>query len=102
MTSYNYLIKKYIELNLLDGFGNKIDYKNNWDPFIYPDNGYIPPCSICKNAYDAYNEYINTENLNSSNNEIVWNHHMSGCLWSEFYQDKIKTISQNIKFVKNK
>lgn len=101
MTTYNYLVKKYTELNLLDSFGNKIDHKNTWDPFIYPDNGYIPPCSICKNVCD---EYINTEKVNpkSSNNEIIWIHHMCGCLWSEFYQDKIKTLNQNIKFVKNK
>lgn len=93
--SYQYLIKKYIDYNLLDKDGNKtINNKNVWDPFIYPDNGYIPQCSICKNVYDNYiKQHENGEKIS----ELLWPHLKCSCLWKDFFEDKIKKTTPGIK-----
>lgn len=89
--AYEYLIKKYTEDGLLDDRPNK----KMWDPFIYPDNGYIPPCEVCKNVYTKYAE------SNHHETELLWPHFGSGCLWSEFYQNKTTQLNPNVKFKKN-
>ena len=93
--SYNYLIKKYIEMKLLDEEGNKIINKSSWNPYIYPDNGYIPPCSVCKNGYD---EYIKQYESEVKLSELLWPHFSCGCLWSQYFENKIKQTNNNIKF----
>lgn len=40
-------------MDIIDTEGNKKSAKN-WDPFIYPDSGYIPPCTVCKNSYEEF------------------------------------------------
>ena len=100
-SSYNYLTKKYKELGLLDESDHKILKKGSWDPFIYPDNGYIPPCSVCKNSYDDY--VITLEKDNSSKNytiELEWSHYKCGCLWADYYENKLKSIKENIRLIK--
>ncbi len=93
--SYQYLIKKYIDYNLLDKDGNKIINKSLWNPFIYPDDGYIPPCSICKNSYD---DYIKQHEAGEKIHELLWAHLKCSCLWKDFFEDKIKKINPDIKF----
>ena len=91
---YNYLIKKYIEIDLLDKNENKI-IKKSWDPFIYPDSGHIPPCNVCKNSYD---EYIKQYENGTKISHLSWTHLRFRCLWSEYFENKIKQVNPDIKF----
>jgi hypothetical protein len=93
-STYDYLIKQYIKLGLLDSAGNKTAGKNDWDPYIYPDDGYIPPCGICKLQYDEYTKRSNYAD------EIKWPHYKCGCLWSEYYEEKLLKLKEDIKFMK--
>lgn len=104
-SNYNYIIKKYEELELMNSFGNHLLKKGEWDPFIYPDNGYIPPCSVCKNSYDQCIITLESNKDKKENNysiELDWQHYKCGCLWSDYYEDKLKKINNNIRLVKNK
>lgn len=94
-SSYNYLVKKYIDLKLLDEDGNKIINKGSWNPYIYPDDGYIPSCSVCNNGY---NEYIKQHDSGTKLSELLWPHIRCGCLWSNYFQDKIKQVNPDMKF----
>lgn len=86
---YKYLTNKYIELGLLDSFGNRIESKSGFDFTIYPDSGYIPPCSICKSMVVTLG--------------TVEAKHMScGCLWFDYYKTKILKSNPSISFVNNK
>ena len=94
--SYNYLVKKYIEINLLDQDENKIiNNKSLWNPYIYPDSGYIPPCNVCKNGYD---DYIKQHEAGTKLSELLWSHFRCGCLWTNYYEDKIKQVNPDMKF----
>jgi hypothetical protein len=87
--SYQYLTKKYIENNLIDKEGNHIIInKSLWNPFIYPDSGYIP----------SFEEYMKQYEMGTKVNELLWPHFRCGCLWSEYFQNKIKKVNENIKF----
>jgi len=61
-----------------------------WNPYIYPDNGYIPPCSVCKNNYDEY-----VKLFPNYTKEISW---PVGCLWSEYYEEKLEKLNAQILF----
>jgi hypothetical protein len=102
-TIYEYMVIRYTKMGLLDSEGNRTIPNNSmWNPFIYPDNGYIPPCSVCKNCYEEFVALIALENNKKQSDEITWPHHNSGCLWSEYYEDKLRQLNINIRFVKNK
>jgi len=98
--SYNYLIKKYIDYELLDeNLNKKISPKSNWDPFIYPslssgDN--IKFCGVCETAYNKYHLLIKS---GTKRPEILWSHLRCGCLWSEYFQKKVKNLNSNVKFI---
>jgi hypothetical protein len=93
--TYRYLTKKYIESNLLDRDENKIINKSSWNPFIYPDSGYVPQCSLCKNCYE---EYMKQYEEGTKLSELLWPHLKCGCLWSEYFEDKIKNVNPQMKF----
>ena len=94
--THRYLTKKYIEADLLDRNENQIiNNKSFWNPFIYPDSGYVPPCSTCKNSYD---EYMKQHDGGTKLSELLWSHLKCGCLWSEYFEDKIKQVNPQMKF----
>lgn len=87
-TVYQYLTKKYIDYDLLDKNGNTvIRNKSVW-------NGYIPPCSICESGY---NDYIKEYDVGVKVKDLLWVHFRCGCLWSEYFENKIKQINPDIK-----
>ncbi len=87
-STYEYLSKKYAELNLTP---NK---KGTWDPLIYPDTGYIPPCEVCKTVYT---EYVNAGREEA---ELLWPHIACGCLWSSYYEEKLRQLQPKIRLTK--
>lgn len=97
---YNYLINKYKELHLLDNDGNIIKNELDFDYNIYPDDGYIPTCSVCLNEYNMWFDSMTTGP--SKNNCIDMKHMSCGCLWLQFYKNKMISINPNIKFEKKK
>ena len=94
---YIYLTNKYKELNLLDSSENIIESSTGFDFNIYPDTGYIPQCKICNSMYTTF---IDTININSSNNIIDSKHISCNCLWFEYYRTKILGINSKITFNK--
>lgn len=87
---YKYLTKKYIELGLLDRFGKRIETKSGFDFNIYPDSGYIPPCSICKSMVATLKDTVETK------------HSSCGCLWFDYYKQKILKSNPAAIFVSSK
>ena len=87
---YTYLINKYKEQNLLDSSGNIMKSESGFDFNIYPDTGYIPPCSICKNMYTTF--------IATNNHKINSKHNLCGCLWFDYYKNKIIIINPNAIF----
>ena len=91
----NYLIEKYIELNLLDKNLNKIN--NCWfNPSIYPTEGYIPICAQCQLDFDNFKIQTLLEDME------VEMKHPNSCLWNDYFIRKIKTICPSVKIVRKK
>ena len=80
----NYINKKYIEDELLD---TKLNKNNEWfDPYIYPNEGYIPVCHQCKNDYDNFKSMAIQDNMK------VEMKHPKACLWNEYFIKKIRNV----------
>ena len=105
MEKYKYLCNKYIELgfmersgehtidsvaSMLDGFNLDGDDSMGWDPFIYPDNGHIPECSVCKKVYATFREDVTVV--------AVQMRHRKMCLWHDYFVEKIKMINPVVEF----
>jgi hypothetical protein len=86
-----YIKNEYIRTGLLDKNGEKIITS-----FDYPeDGGYIPLCAVCKQIYE--------ENKDNENIQQIDSHHSKcGCLWWNYFKDKIKENNPNIVFEKKK
>jgi hypothetical protein len=97
---YNYLTNKYKELNILDISSNIIESSSGFDFNIYPDTGYIPQCSICNNDYTMWFDNMTTNNKDT--NIIDMKHNTCGCIWIQYYKNKILAINPNVKFDKKK
>ena len=93
---YDYLIKKYKEFNLLDANGEKTTPDGCWDPYIYPDEGHIPYCKSCQTDYEAFKATKNTQ----TSCEVDVDH-TSGCLWYEYFTNKILSINPNAKIARS-
>lgn len=70
--------------------------KRWWDPFIYPDSGYIPPCRVCKQVHD---DYLSSP---ARSDIVIWPHALCGCLWSSYFQEKVLKVNHHAVFVKSK
>ena len=85
---HNYINERYKDLGIL-----KSDFGYDWfNPSIYPDEGYIPFCSICDNDFS---------NFKTSNMKVEMKHPNS-CLWYIFYIEKIKNICPSAIIIRNK
>jgi hypothetical protein len=97
MNSYSenqYIKDQYIRRGILNKDGSKIE--SNFDYNIYPwESGYIPKCSVCKEVYNKFLTNTNCEEINSP-------HRRCGCLWWEYYYDKMMQINNKVKFTNNK
>ena len=85
-----YLYEKYIQFGLMDEKGNHVGTNPNFDPWIYPDTGYIPFCSKCQGDYKKYNDMILKP-------DTVKFNHKHQCLWHDYFINKVKTINPKIK-----
>jgi hypothetical protein len=103
MERYNYLIKKYKELDLIridendnedvivhTGAKNFDGAKLFFDPHIYPDTGSIPFCSVCSGQYNDF--------LMNPVKELKWLHMSCGCLWADYFMNKVKEVEPQIVF----
>lgn len=92
----NYLIEKYIELELLDKDLNKLD--DSWlnSRNIYPTEDYIPVCTQCQTDFDNFKKQIIMEQME------VEMKHPNSCLWNDYFVKKIKTICPYVKIVRKK
>lgn len=86
---YTYLTNKYKEMELLDS-------NSGFDFNIYPDSGYIPPCSVCKSDYETYINNL----INNKNDSISMKHISCGCIWFDYYKGKIISINPKVMFNK--
>ena len=92
-TKKDYILKKYKELNI--SFTN--ENINDFNPNIYPQNDdTIQVCSECKLDYDTFKQSKIYEDMN------VIVKHSDGCLWNEYFIDKIKIICPTSKIIRNK
>ena len=92
-----YLIKKYIELKLLDKDLVRID--DYWfNPSIYPTDtsSGIPVCAICQQDFDNFKESIHNYDM-----EVEMKHPKS-CLWFDYFLNKIKNILPSVKIIRKK
>lgn len=93
----NYLISKYIEMEILDKNLNFIEDNINWfNPNISTINGYIPICSQCNLDFEEFKKTIILENM-----EVVFKHPKS-CLWYDFFIKKVKISCPTAKIVRKK
>lgn len=91
----NFLISKYIEIEILDKNLNFIEDDINWfNPNISHINGYIPICSQCNLNFEEFKKSSIIENM-----EVVFKH-PNGCLWYDFFVKKVKTICSTAKIVR--
>ena len=88
-----YLTKQYKKLNLLDTSGNKAIQENQFDPFIYPDDGYIPYCTNCQADYEKFRANL------SKQPKVAEMEHTDNCLWYSYFATKIYSIQPNIRIV---
>jgi len=90
----NYIIKKYIDDDLLDDNLNKNNY---WfDPYIYPNEGYIPMCTQCNLDYDNFKSMTVFDYMK------VEMKHPKACLWNAYFFNKIKNICPTAKIIRKK
>lgn len=92
----NHLITKYIEDGLLDKNLIKI-INDDFDPYIYPTEGYIPQCSQCISDFNKLKTLILMED-----GIPVEIKHSHSCLWYDYFVKKIKNIYPNSIIVRNK
>ena len=90
----NYIIKKYIEDEILDKNLNKLF--DGFDPHIYPNEGHIPVCRQCVLDFENFKNSQIMEYM-----EVEMKHPKS-CLWNEYFLKKIKLINPEVKIVKKK
>ena len=95
---YTYLTNVYIEYGLITPDGIHT-IKDTFDFNIYPDDGYIPQCSVCKRMYDNFIGELSSNIITTS---IEAKHINCKCLWFNYFRNKITSINSNIKFAKNK
>lgn len=85
--TYDYLVKKYIQLGLLDKNGEKTIEEGVMDPNIYPDEGYIPECPTCAKQLKEYRV--------NATKEVEW-YHRSTCIWYDFFIGKVKEVNPSV------
>jgi hypothetical protein len=90
-----YLKKKYFELGLLDQEDNKIDI-GYFNPNIYPEEGYIPLCSLCKTDFETFKKMKIVSNM-----EVEWNH-LTSCLWYDYFITKVKQLCKTAVIIRKK
>ncbi len=95
---YTYLTNKYVEYGLITPDGTHI-MNQYFDFNIYPDDGYIPMCSVCKEMYDNFIGELSNNVITTS---IEAKHIGCNCLWYDYFRNKISSINNNVKFAKNK
>jgi hypothetical protein len=81
----DYLRKKYKK----NRSTNVILADDVFDPWINPDEGYIPYCSKCQKIYEEFK---------TSPKDICVMVHSSGCLWYDYYIKKISEINNKVIF----
>ena len=88
-TEKEYIRQKYIDTGILNEDGSR---KNEvWDPYIYPDDGgYVPPCRICMSVYSSYSP--------SDGNLVYAPHCTCGCLWWDYFKEKLLQINSLCEF----
>ncbi len=87
-----YIRRQYIKQGVLTADGNKIP--SAFDYNIYPwEQGYIPKCAICTEMYNKFVSADNKDNIHAPHNRC-------GCLWFDWYKDKIIKINPDVKFTK--
>jgi UDP-glucose 6-dehydrogenase len=87
----DYLLKKY-KNDIKNRSINIILTDNIFDPWINPDEGYIPYCFKCQQIYEEFK---------TSPKDICAMVHSSGCLWYDYYIKKISEINNKVIFKLN-
>ncbi len=87
-----YLEKEYTSRNI-----SKSD--SMFDFNIYPGEGYIPQCGICKQVYENYK---NDKNILQKGYEIELSHLRCGCLWVNWFKEKFLQLNPSILFIVRK
>lgn len=89
-----YIIEKYIKLHVLDKDGNKL-IKSGMDFNIYPEEQSIPFCTVCSTMYSDFK--------NNFEDPVVEAPHVNcGCLWFEYFSNKILAMNSKIILVRRK
>lgn len=59
-----------------------------FDPWINPDEGYIPYCRSCLAAFEAYKIVCS---------ETCELEHTSACMWNEYFITKIRKLNPSVR-----
>lgn len=90
-----YAEKQYLISKCLD---TEILLENTWfNPYIDPENGYIPKCSVCSEDFDGFKRDIKDILTLPDEQHIVKWKHTSACLWFDYFSDKASSICPTIK-----
>ena len=85
-----YIRRQYIKQGLLNADGAKIPLAFDYNTYPW-EGGYIPKCTVCS---EMYNKWMNGDKAK----KITAPHKGCGCLWFEWFQQKILTVNSEITF----
>jgi hypothetical protein len=86
----DFLTHRYLQWKLLPKNPAAAAY---WDPYIYPGEGNIPFCSVCKESYE------NFKSINKAQECIVEMAHGHSCLWQPYFAERIRRLNPHAKVI---
>ena len=97
MNTYNeceYIKNQYIQQGILNKDGSNAYGGLEFDYNIYPwEHGYIPKCAVCQ---EMHNKYCSSD---KKENKVTALHRLCGCLWFEWFKQRLLNINPQIKFI---
>ena len=81
-----------MSFKLMKPNGSGVISDEEFNPYIYPNTGYIPYCKQCLTNFEAF----------KSIDKEVEMEHSPACLWYDYYIGKIRQINPKAKIVRTK
>lgn len=94
-----YIKHQYVKQGILKPDGHK-DKMGAVDYNLYPWEGsvYIPKCQICE---ETYTNFVKTA-LTEHDDEFYSPHYRCGCLWWNWFEEKIVNLHKKVIFTSHK
>ncbi len=94
---HSYLVRKYEQLGL--GSSSTCG-SDEWDPYVYPDTGYIPYCPTCQQQLADAKTLVKSTGSGDVDTIKIEMNHWIGCLWFDWFVPKIKALHPKIVVIR--